>query len=99
MTDEEAYERAKERVEEIRGFYAHVLIFVLVNLALLILNLATRRQTDGVLWFVWPLLGWSIALAAHAICVFGVGPFLNHTWEERRIRQELERQQHPAPHD
>lgn len=99
MTDEEAYEKAKERVEEIKGFYAHVVIFGLVNLALMILNVATRRQTDGVLWFVWPLLGWSIALAAHAICVFGIGPFLGRTWEERHIRQELEHQQRPAAHE
>ncbi len=98
MTDEEEYEKAKERVEEIKGFYAHAFIYVLVNLALMVLNLMTRKQTDGVIWFIWPLIGWGIALAAHAVSVFGVGLFLGHSWEERRIQQELNRQ-HTMRHE
>ena len=36
--DDEKLERAKKRVEEIKGFYTHLLIYILVNLFLFIAN-------------------------------------------------------------
>jgi len=41
---------------------------VLVNSGLFALNLFTSPQ---VWWFVWPLFGWGIGLAAHAWAVYG----------------------------
>lgn len=91
MTELEEYERARDRVQEIKGFYAHAAMFVLVGVALVILNLATLKKNDGVIWFIWPLIGWGIVLAVHAISVWGIGRFLGKDWEERRIQRELDR--------
>ena len=91
MTELEEYQKAKDRVQEITGFYAHTATYVLANVALIILNLATLRKSDGMIWFVWPLIGWGVVLAVHAISVFGIGQFLGKEWEERQIQQELDR--------
>lgn len=91
MTELEEYQRARERVQEIKGFYAHAVMFGLVNATLVVLNLVTLKKNDGVIWFIWPLIGWGIILAVHGISVFGIGRFLGKDWEERRIQRELDR--------
>jgi hypothetical protein len=97
MTELEEYQKAKDRVQEVKGFYAHATMFALANIALVILNLATLKKNDGVIWFIWPLIGWGIGLAVHAISVFGIGPFLGKAWEERQIQRELDRQHPQSP--
>jgi hypothetical protein len=57
----------------------HAGLFALVNLGLLLLNLATNQATvtDSVprWWFVYPFLAWGIGLAVHAARVrWGAGP-------------------------
>lgn len=81
------YQKARRRVEEIKSFYFHLLIFVLVNTGLVILNYFTSR---GNWWFYWPLLGWGVGIVAHAFSVFGLGKFLGPEWEERKINQIME---------
>lgn len=87
--DRERYERAKRRVEILRGFYAHAIVFVLVNLGLALYNVATSPDR---LWFVLTVAGWGIGLVAHAAYVFGSGRFLGAGWQERKIREEMERE-------
>jgi hypothetical protein len=89
----EAYRRAKARVETLRDFYIHLAVYIAVNIFLFIINMLTSRDS---LWFYWPLLGWGIGLAVHAIYVFGVGGRLSRDWEERKVREfmaEEERRQ------
>ena len=88
MDEQARYERARKRVEEMRGFYAHLLTYVLVNLGLFVLNLVT---SPGSFWFYWPLLGWGIGLLAHALSVFGPQRFWGSAWEERKIKELMEK--------
>jgi hypothetical protein len=88
MEDQERYERAKRRVEEIKGFYSHLAVYVLVNAFLVILNVMT---SPGEYWFKWPLFGWGIGLVVHGISVFGFGRFLGPDWEDRKIREIMGR--------
>jgi hypothetical protein len=91
VTELEEYQKARDRVQEIKGLYAHAAMYLLANTCLAVLNVATLKKNDGVIWFIWPLIGWGIALAVHAISVFGIGRFLGRDWEQRRIQQELDR--------
>jgi len=84
MTEENEYNKAKERVEEIKGFYVHLLIYIVVNIFLFIINIVT---TPGALWFYWPLLGWGIGIAIHGLSVFVFGQFFGNEWEERKIKE------------
>lgn len=60
MNENETYKNAKKRVAEIRGFYHHVFVFIIVNIGLLLINILTDPHH---LWFYWPLLGWGIGLS------------------------------------
>jgi hypothetical protein len=91
MTELEEYQRARDRVQEVKGLYAHAVMYLVANVALAILNLTTLEKNDGVIWFIWPLIGWGVVLVVHAISVFGIGRFLGRDWEQRHIQQELDR--------
>jgi hypothetical protein len=88
MDEQARYERARKRVEEIRGFYTHLLTYVLVNLGLFILNLVT---SPGEFWFFWPLFGWGIGVLAHGASVFGPRRFWGPEWEERKIKELMKK--------
>jgi len=86
--EQQRYERARKRVKELKGFYTHALIYVLVNVGLFVINLLT----GGVWWFFWPLIGWGIGLGVHALNVFGIGGRLGQDWEERKTRELMDKE-------
>ena len=86
MSDER-YERARKRVQAVKGFYIHLAVYVIVNAGLVAINLLTSPHE---LWFYWPLAGWGIGLAINGFVVFMEGPF-GADWEDRKIRQYMER--------
>ena len=88
MDDQESYNRARRRVRQIKGFYIHATIYVLVNALLIAINLGTSR---GEVWFFWPLLGWGIGLAVHGLSVFGLGGLWGKEWEERKIKEIIDK--------
>ncbi len=67
MENQEAYQKAKKKVEARIGFYVHLAVYVSVNALLIIINLLTSSQY---LWFKWPLIGWGIGVIFHAMGVF-----------------------------
>ncbi|NTU82921.1 MAG: 2TM domain-containing protein [Chloroflexales bacterium] len=79
--------RARAQVARLRQFYIHLTVYILVNAFLTLISLANRSA-----WSIWPLLGWGIGLAAHAVTVFVGGGLLGADWEERQIRRQLERE-------
>ena len=83
------YKAAKERVEEIKGFYVHLFIYIVVNIGLILLDVLTSPLQ---LWFYWPLLGWGIGLIAHAFSVFGIRGMFGKEWEERKIKEIMEKE-------
>jgi hypothetical protein len=86
--DQDAYRRARRRVREIRGFYVHVAVFVAVNILLHLINFVA---TPKVYWAFWPLVGWGIGLLAHGLATFRWMPFLGKDWEERKIRELMDK--------
>ena len=66
------------------GFRTHLTVYVIVNLGLVALNLATSPHY---LWFLWAASGWGIGLVAHGASVYLGGSNLR----ERMIARELER--------
>jgi hypothetical protein len=88
------YQKAKERVEELKGFYVHLATYLIINFGIFLINILTNRDN---LWFYWPLIGWGVGLAIHAFVVFGFeGPFGRH-WEERKIRQLMDQDSGTTP--
>ena len=92
MNQEQLYERAHERVEALKGFYVHAAVYVMVNLGLFVINALTAF---GTWWFLFPLIGWGIALTIHGVVLFlfeGRGP-LGTEWEERKTKEMMEKEQ------
>jgi hypothetical protein len=83
---ENTYEKASKRVDAKISFYIHLTVYVLVNLLLLGINLATY---SGYLWFRWPLLGWGIGLCMHGLSVFFFSRF--DGLKEKMIEKEMAR--------
>lgn len=88
--EREQYESAKKRVKEIKEFYSHLLAYVVVNLFLMAVNLLTSPEH---LWFFWPMLGWGIGIAVHALKTFNLMPFLGKDWEERKLKEFMEEEE------
>ncbi|HEY9602114.1 MAG TPA: 2TM domain-containing protein [Allocoleopsis sp.] len=89
MENHERYRRAKRRVAQLKAFYIHFLIYVGVMLLLIIIDILDGDNW----WFYWPLLGWGIGVAAHAVSVFGIASLFDSRWEEKTLR-ELMNQKH-----
>jgi len=87
MDEEERYKRAKARVEELREFYEHLIVYVIVNIMLAVINLVTSPDT---LWFYWVTVFWGIGLIWHAISVYGK---LGKEWEEKKIKEIMEKEE------
>ena len=85
----ERYQRAKKQVDEIRGFYANLISYVLVNLFLMYINL---RYSPEYLWFLWSAGSWGIGLLFHGMKIFNYRPFLGKKWEERKIKEFMDQE-------
>lgn len=83
--ENKAYFRAKKRVEELKGFYGNVISYCCVIPFLVFINL---KFSPGFQWFWFSALGWGFGVVMHAFKVFGY----SSDWEERKIRQILERE-------
>jgi len=86
MTNKELV-RARHRVRQLRGFYVHLAIYVVVIAGIALINWVT---SPGYWWVVWPMVGWGIGIGAHAVAVFFEGSFLGPEWEERKTRELLD---------
>lgn len=87
-TDDAAYQRARRKVGQIKGFYIHATVFCIVIGGLFLINLMTGSPW----WFYWPALGWGIGLAFHGFGVFGTDSLFGADWEERKVRELMERE-------
>jgi hypothetical protein len=88
--EEERYLKARKRVEEIKGFYGNLIAYVVVNIGLMVLNLLT---SPNYLWFFWPMLGWGIGVFFHGLKVFNYMPFFRKDWEEKKIKEFMEKEE------
>ena len=79
-SENNAYYRAKKRVEELKSFYGNLMSYCVVIPMLIFINF---KFSSGFYWFFFPLLGWGFGLAMHALKVYGYGS----KWEERKIQE------------
>lgn len=93
--NDETYRRAKERVEEIKGFYIHLAMFFIGMTVIIVVNFLT---SPNYFWFVWPLLGWGIGIVSHGVSIFGFFGLLGKKWEERKIKQIVENERSEKQH-
>jgi hypothetical protein len=67
MSGPQTYERARGRAVAKYGLYVHILVYAAVILMLVAINLFNSPE---VIWFIWPMMGWGLAVLIHAAVVF-----------------------------
>ena len=87
--EERRFRIAKQRAEQLQGFYIHLIVYVVVNAGLFAINVITRG--DGGWWFYWPLAGWGIGLLVHAATLLRV---FSPDWVEKKAREAMDRTEH-----
>lgn len=80
-----AYNKAKKEVQELKGFYANAVTYVVIISGLIFINL---KYTPEFYWFFFPMFGWGIGLVFHAIGVMGFGK----SWEEKKIKEIMSKE-------
>ena len=80
------YEKARERVEAIKGFYGNLTAYCIVIPILAFINYRTTSFT----WVIFPALGWGFGVLGHGLKAYGYNPLFGKNWEERKIKQYME---------
>jgi hypothetical protein len=87
MTEQERIDRAHREVDELRGFYSHLTLYVGVMVLLFLVDAAM----GGGWWVQWPALGWGVGVIANAVTVYGRRRW-GTQWEERQVAATLARE-------
>ena len=87
MTDEEITKLARKRVEEKKGFFIHLMVYILVNL--LVILMWAFVYGGGYPWFAWMTGGWGIGILSHFLGVFVFNKASG--WERHQMDAEVER--------
>lgn len=98
--DQDKYERARKQVENEKGWYTHLFIYIIINLGLQFFYGGVFDQGTYTQHFPWwvklttPFF-WGLSLLGHWIYIFrGVRiakPFKK--WEERKIREFIAKEE------
>ena len=91
------YLQAKKRIKQIKGFYIHALVFVLVNAFIILEKIINGEHVAGepqikISQFLTIIL-WGIGLLAHGLSVFLPNFILGKNWEEKKIREIMKKNQ------
>jgi len=86
MHDQE-YHTIKKKVRRQRWFYNHFGLFLVVSFVLFLIN-ASQHHVGP--WFIYPVMGWFIAITIHFLAVFGF-PGRGKAWEEKQIQMHLQK--------
>jgi uncharacterized integral membrane protein len=91
--DEIRYKEAVKRVKKIKGFYSHLVVYIVINIMVFILN--AQSINEGESYFQWKTLTtpffWGIGLLAHALSVFLPSMILGNNWEEKKIKELMDK--------
>lgn len=91
------YLNAKYKVEKLKRFYTHVVVYIVLNIVISTLKVY-RNMENGetfneaffdtstfILWLIW-----GIALALHALSIYGFPFLFDNNWEERQIEKFMD---------
>lgn len=92
--EEAKYYEAAKRVKRIKSFYTHAIVYVIINLMIVIINI--QNLNPGESYFklenFFTAFFWGIGLLAHGLSVFLPNIIMGANWEERKIREFMEKE-------
>jgi len=88
-TSDERLRQARKHVKRLRGLYELCAAAVLVIGLTATINLLSSPHY---LWFLWVAFGFAVAIAFSALELFGRGLWFGPDWEQRKLREYLDRE-------
>ena len=95
---EQQYIKAKKRVQDIKGFYSHLAVYIVINIfisGIIVYGLSHDEEYSFIeaithigVYSTW--LFWGIGLFFHWLGVFGFKNLLGRSWEEKKIKQLMD---------
>lgn len=82
------YDLAKKKVDELKGFYIHFAIYLIMVPVFIFINI----KSTSFPWAIFPIIGWGAGVSGHAMEVFNYNPILGKNWEERKIRELMDKE-------
>jgi hypothetical protein len=92
-SDQIRYEVAVKRVKKLKGFYTHALVYGVINIMIVIINIQNLEPGESYFQFrnFMTAFFWGIGLLAHAMGIFIPYFILGKDWEERKIKELMEK--------
>lgn len=85
------YLKAKQRVVEMKKFYGSLMYYFIFIAFLAGLNYYVNELRHP--WFLWAAFGCGIGIFFQALKVFNWNPFMGKDWEERKLKQFMEKEE------
>jgi len=89
---EDAYLRAKKKVDSIKGFYWHLAVYVVINCFIVTLIVTNANVSVFSFEALSTPLFWGIGLAFHFLGVFGSDMLFGQQWEKRKIKEFMDKE-------
>lgn len=89
---EEAYLRAKKKVDSLIGFYWHLAVYVVVNIFLILLIALNSNEGFSGFGPYATATFWGIGLFFHFIGVFGPDFFFGKDWEKKKVEEFMDKE-------
>lgn len=84
------YLKARKRVEDLKEFYQHLLAYCLFIPFIIFINYKTYWEFK---WFWFSVFGWGIGLGLHAFRVFFKKGIFGSKWEERKMKELMQKEE------
>jgi len=95
---ERKYKKAQKKVKEIKDFYTHLTVYLIVNTVLILINLGIFQSGFSNIEIPkWPMFTtpffWGIGLFFHWLKVFKGNFKFFKDWEDKKIKEYMEREE------
>jgi len=90
--EEIKYQEAQKQVQKIKGFYTHLIVFIIVNIFVIVKK--TQHIDEGeTIWHAFKLaFFWGIGLVFHGLKTFDSVPFFGKDWEDRKVKELMNKE-------
>ncbi|SFD31482.1 2TM domain-containing protein [Algibacter pectinivorans] len=83
-------EQARQHIQNIKGFYQHLVAYILFIPFTIFINYKTYWDYK---WFWYSIIIWGIGVAIHALRVFVFKDALGSKWEARKIEEIMRKEE------
>lgn len=91
---EDKYAAAEREVKRLKGFYTHLIVYIVINIMIVFLNIGDLEKGESYFKIenFFTAFFWGIGLTAHGLSVFGRNIFFGRNWEEKKIKEFMEKE-------